>query len=317
VQTLEGGKGTTVEIVHESLVHGWPMLRRWLDENQDDVALVDQLRTAARQWATKGREPGLLWRGDTAHEAMQFRARYKGPLSDVERAFLDAVVHHEQSALRRRRAMIIGSFTALSLIVVGAMSLAVIFQRASVRDKKQANEITQQNSEIERQLALVKERELERDKAEAAKKLADAKIGVKDSELKDRARELALKNIELEAALNLSVENEEQAKQSKRRAVAARDEAEKAKQEAVASRDEAVKQRLEAERLRDKEKQRADLAEKTRGGAGFKDLPVPSSGRGSLPVPSSGRGSLPVPKQDSLPVPKQDPAPGPGGESSP
>ena len=55
VQTLEGGKGSTVEIVHESLVHGWPTLRRWLDENQDDAALVDQLRTAARQW--HGEEP--------------------------------------------------------------------------------------------------------------------------------------------------------------------------------------------------------------------------------------------------------------------
>jgi len=31
--------------------------------------LVDQLRTAARQWQTKGRDPGLLWRGDTADEA--------------------------------------------------------------------------------------------------------------------------------------------------------------------------------------------------------------------------------------------------------
>ncbi|HEY0251125.1 MAG TPA: serine/threonine-protein kinase, partial [Kofleriaceae bacterium] len=49
VQNIEGGKGTTVEIVHESLINGWPMLRRWLDETQEDAALVDSLRTAARQ----------------------------------------------------------------------------------------------------------------------------------------------------------------------------------------------------------------------------------------------------------------------------
>ena len=54
VQTLEGGKGSTVEIVHESLIHGWPTLRRWLDETQEDAALVDQLRTAARQWSREG-----------------------------------------------------------------------------------------------------------------------------------------------------------------------------------------------------------------------------------------------------------------------
>ena len=81
VQTLEGGKGSTVEIVHESLIVNWPMLRRWLDETQEDAALIDQLRTAARQWNAKGRSPDLLWRGDTADEAKKFKKRYKGPLS--------------------------------------------------------------------------------------------------------------------------------------------------------------------------------------------------------------------------------------------
>jgi hypothetical protein len=304
VQTLENGKGTTVEIVHESLVHGWPMLRRWLDENQDDVALVDQLRNAARQWAAKGRDPGVLWRGDTAHEAIKFRARYKGPLSDLERAFLDAVVRAEQSAQRRRRAMIISGFTALSLIVVAAMSLAIVFQRASARDQRQAAEITKGKAEVERQLAVVKEREAERDKAEAAKKKADQKLNVADANLRDRARELALKNIELEDALALAMENEEKAKKSRRRAERAAREADRARQDAVVARDDEAKQRREAERLRDIEKKRADLAEKARGTT-FKGLPVPSQPTSSLPIPGQPTrpDSLPVPRPDSLPVP--------------
>jgi hypothetical protein len=32
VQTMEGGKGSTVEIVHESLINNWPTLRRWLGQ---------------------------------------------------------------------------------------------------------------------------------------------------------------------------------------------------------------------------------------------------------------------------------------------
>jgi serine/threonine protein kinase len=87
VQTLEGGKGTTVEIVHESLVHGWPTLRRWLDENQDEAALLDQLRTAARQWAAKNRDPGLLWRGDALAEYQLWRRRYAPSLLPLEAAF--------------------------------------------------------------------------------------------------------------------------------------------------------------------------------------------------------------------------------------
>jgi serine/threonine protein kinase len=300
VQTLDGSKGSTVEIVHESLVHGWPTLRRWLDENQDDVALVDQLRSAARQWAAKGRDPGLLWRGETAEEAKRFRIRYKGPLSDVERGFLDAVVHHEMAALRRRRALIIGGFTLLSLIVVGAMSLAVVFQRASVRDKKQTAEIARQKQNAEEQLALAQQRERERDKAEAARKAADEKIGVKDSELRDRARELATKNIELESALAASQEAEEHAKHSKRRAERAAREAERSRTEAVAARDEAEKRRKEAEELRDAAQKRAELAEKTRGST-FNKLPVPSLSGGA-----SGGSGASAPRRDSLPMPKRD-----------
>ena len=103
VQTHEGDEASTVEIVHESLVQGWPTLQRWLDEDQNDAVLVDQLRVAARQWQQKGYYEGLLWRGDAATEATKLSTRYKGPLSDVERAFLDAVIKTAQVQPWRRR----------------------------------------------------------------------------------------------------------------------------------------------------------------------------------------------------------------------
>ena len=39
-------QGSTAEIVHESLIHSWPALRRWLDETQEDSAFLEQLRNA-------------------------------------------------------------------------------------------------------------------------------------------------------------------------------------------------------------------------------------------------------------------------------
>ncbi|ATB29170.1 serine/threonine-protein kinase [Melittangium boletus] len=42
---LHGGADdtdVTVELVHESLIHGWPPLRRWLDERQEDTALPER-----------------------------------------------------------------------------------------------------------------------------------------------------------------------------------------------------------------------------------------------------------------------------------
>jgi hypothetical protein len=138
VQTVQGGKGSTAEIIHESLIQGWPTLRHWLDENQDDAELVDQLRVAAHQWHHKGYDAGLLWRGDAADEARKLRARYKGPLSDIERGFLDAVIGHATARVRRRRGAIIGGFATLSLIVVATMVLLVIIQKS--RELAQANE---------------------------------------------------------------------------------------------------------------------------------------------------------------------------------
>ena len=149
VQTLEGGKGSTAEIIHESLIHGWPTLRRWLDENQDDAELVDQLRVAAHQWHHKGHDAGLLWRGDVAAEAGKLRARYKGPLSDIERGFLDAVVAYTAARVRRRRRALIGGFAALSLIVVATMVLLVIIQKARelAQDNAHQAQIAQRSAE--------------------------------------------------------------------------------------------------------------------------------------------------------------------------
>jgi hypothetical protein len=92
VQTGGPGAGATVELVHESLIQTWPMLKRWLDEGQEDVAFLEQLRGAARQWAANRRNRDLLWRGDLVEEARRFRRRYRGELPSQQGEFLDAVL---------------------------------------------------------------------------------------------------------------------------------------------------------------------------------------------------------------------------------
>ena len=83
VQTGSGGGGATVEIVHESLIATWPMLRRWLDETQEDSLFLEQLRQAARQWQANKRDGGLLWGGDMVDELARFQRRYRGQMPDV------------------------------------------------------------------------------------------------------------------------------------------------------------------------------------------------------------------------------------------
>ncbi|HEX8111534.1 MAG TPA: protein kinase [Kofleriaceae bacterium] len=231
VQTLEGGKGSTAEIIHDSLIEGWPTLRRWLDENQDDAELVDQLRVAAQQWHHKGYDPGLLWRGDAAVEAGKLRARYKGPLSGIERSFLDAVIAHDAAQVRRRRRAIVGGFAALSLIVVATMVLLVIIQRARelAQDNAHQAQIAQRNAEVAEQDARRQRDEAERNLQEriAAEQrttaIATAKRVV-DAELTKSKEELIRER-------DNATQSAEQAVRAQRRAEAANREAQTAQAE--------------------------------------------------------------------------------------
>jgi len=279
VQVLDGGKGSTVEIVHESLVQGWPMLRRWLDENQDDAALVDQLRTAARQWQSKNLDPGLLWRGEIADEAKKFRKRYKGPLSDVERAFLDAVVEMEQAAIRKRRVMVVGGFAGLGALVLAAMVALVVIQKSRSEAKTQEKKAVAAQHEAERQLSEVQKKERERQLAEAQrikaeedkKRVALAKA-VTDSQLEESKEKLQETIQELKLALDETTVAKDAAEKSKRRAEVAADEAKRSQAEAVTAKNEAEKARAEAERLYKEQYERAERIKAQAGSTIVDDL---------------------------------------------
>ena len=128
VQT--SGGSATVELVHESLIAGWPLLRRWLDEGRDDEVFREQLRTAARQWEARGQEPGLLWSGEAIEEARLWRSRHSNELPQKEQAFLDAGFALATRAQRARRAVVGGIMGLLLVLLVGGAGALVQVQRA-------------------------------------------------------------------------------------------------------------------------------------------------------------------------------------------
>jgi hypothetical protein len=256
VQTLEGGKGSTVEIVHESLIHNWPTLRRWLDETQEDATLVDQLRVAARQWHTKGRSADLLWRGETAEEAVKFKKRYKGPLSDVERAFIDEVISYEVARTRRKRTAIVGGFIGLGIIIVAAMVALVVIQRRGAEARNQTELARKSEADAKTALAAVQQKEHERQQAEVAKQVVSTKLDTAEEDLKK-------KNEALESALTESKGNEELAKQNealaKANAAVALSNADKAaaaEGEALAEKNQVLQQKQLVEQLLKQEQER-------------------------------------------------------------
>jgi serine/threonine protein kinase len=272
VQTLEGGKGSTVEIVHESLIVNWPTLRRWLDETQEDAALVDQLRTAARQWAKQNRSPDLLWRGDTADEAKKFKKRYKGPLSDVERSFLDEVIAYEGALQRRRKLLTVVGFTGLTILMIAAMVTAVVIQRRGQEAKRNAEIAQQAKIEAEQNLAALQKKEHERELAEAEKAKVEAAKQVVDVKLDQSQEDLKRKNEELQAALDESKAAEERARAEKLRAEENERRAEKAQGEAEAAKDEILIQKGTVEALLKQEQERVKRLQQQIGSPIVDDL---------------------------------------------
>ena len=129
----------TVELVHESLISGWPTLRRWLDEERDGLAFLEQLRAAAKQWEARGKPQGLVWRGEAFEEARQWRARHVDPLPDREQAFLGAVIEAGTRAQRVRRRATLGAIVLLSAIVARGAVAFVQVRHAETSAVEQAN----------------------------------------------------------------------------------------------------------------------------------------------------------------------------------
>jgi hypothetical protein len=214
VQTGGAGSGATVEIVHESLIHSWPTLRRWLDESQEDAAFLDQLRSAARQWQSKDLDQGLLWRGDMVEEARRFRRRYRGELPRLQREFLDAVLANAAKAARLRRAVLLGSVAVLVVMVAASAVALVVISRERRRSEREAvaartAEAAAQDAEREAKKSMLAalEKEAQRaaaqSEAEQARERAEdtlAKLTVAEREAQSKAEEARRKAVEARRA---------------------------------------------------------------------------------------------------------------------
>ncbi|MEW6435496.1 MAG: serine/threonine-protein kinase [Myxococcota bacterium] len=189
VQTGGGAGQATVEIVHESLLHSWPMLKRWLDESGEDAAFLEQLRTAARQWAQKGRPDDLLWRGDLADEAARFQRRYKGPLPEQQKAFLQGIAEMTAREARRRRGVAIGAVVFLTALLAAAVVALVIIRNAQFEAETQATNAKLAEAAAKQNLEEAQKKEAERAAAAAEAEKAAAELRVKQQELIDALKQ--------------------------------------------------------------------------------------------------------------------------------
>jgi hypothetical protein len=258
--------GGTVEIVHESLIHGWPLLRRWLDETQEDAAFLEQLRNAARQWQIKNYAQDLLWRGEAMQEARLWHSRYRGELPDLQRAYLAAVFSLSARATRRKRFGVIGAMAFLSLLLVaagvGLYTIREAQKEATAQAGRAVDQLTltqaaEQSAKAEHSKALAANHQLEGKNAELLTAISAAEQARRESEA---AR------AESDAARTAAEEARKKAEKAKRRESRSRRAATEAAQAARDAEAKAENASAELATALDREHQRVkELEAQTRG----------------------------------------------------
>ncbi|MGK3987685.1 protein kinase [Sorangium sp. So ce136] len=146
IETGGEREGTTVELVHESLIDRWAKLEQWLAESEQDAEFLARLRAAAQQWERSGRAEGLLWRDRAAQDARAWYERrraeqgaeWRAGLGGREERYLLAVVAHCERARRLRRQLTTGVIAALTAFAVTVSYLAIRADQQATRADREA-----------------------------------------------------------------------------------------------------------------------------------------------------------------------------------
>ncbi|MFI9611386.1 NACHT and WD repeat domain-containing protein [Streptomyces sp. NPDC052023] len=113
----------TVEITHEALLHAWPRLRDWIDEDRGGNLLRQRLEEDSRAWEATQRDTSLLYRGSRLEHARTW-ARSAGD-TFLTRSAVDFLA--ASARLRRRTVwMSRGAVAALMALAVLAVGSAVV-----------------------------------------------------------------------------------------------------------------------------------------------------------------------------------------------
>ncbi len=86
----ELGKVAVVDVAHEALIRHWLLLRKWLDENRDNLREKRKIEAAAEEWLDTGKEKDYLFRGLRLAEAKDFQEKHADtfPLSSLAEEFI-------------------------------------------------------------------------------------------------------------------------------------------------------------------------------------------------------------------------------------
>ncbi|MEV5977437.1 WD40 repeat domain-containing protein [Streptomyces sp. NPDC052114] len=148
----------TVELTHEALLHAWPRLRHWIDEDRTGLLLHQRLGEAATAWDREHRDPGALYRGARLATADEyFATAADGTLTAQERDFLAASTaardHERRAAVRTTRRLRRLTVTLSVLLVVALAAGLIAWDQYRTSEGRRRTAVAEQRDALSRQLA--------------------------------------------------------------------------------------------------------------------------------------------------------------------
>ncbi|MCQ4210506.1 WD40 repeat domain-containing protein [Streptomyces longispororuber] len=137
-----------VEITHEALLHAWPRLRHWIEDDRAGHLLHQRLEESAADWDGAARDAGRLYRGHRLAAARVWADSSPGHLSRTASAFLAASVRHQRRALGLRRA-VVATLTILALLASAAAVIA-LQQRSTARTQRDSANFSRVTAQADR-----------------------------------------------------------------------------------------------------------------------------------------------------------------------
>ena len=121
----------TAEVAHEALLHEWPRLRTWLEDDAEGRKLHRHVTESSHTWDEGGRDPADLYRGARLTAAWEWAEPHETDLNDLEREFLRASraasegeAVRERRTNRRLRGLLVGVAVLLvASLVIGDLAL--------------------------------------------------------------------------------------------------------------------------------------------------------------------------------------------------
>jgi hypothetical protein len=92
------GRVAVVDVAHEALIRHWDILRKWIEEDRDNLRQKRKIEAAAEEWRERGKSKDYLLQGKLLAEAKTFQKEQAGklPLPDFAKDFI-------QRSLRQKR----------------------------------------------------------------------------------------------------------------------------------------------------------------------------------------------------------------------